>query len=119
MTSLPLFALSSFVALGVPPEGQPSLLVQLLPFAMILAIFYFVILLPMKKRQKKVAEFQSGLKPGDRVVTTSGIYGTVAKVNERSVSLQVADKVRIEVATTAVAGYQGQDPVIPEGGGNT
>jgi preprotein translocase subunit YajC len=116
MIASPLSAHVWFVALGAPPEGSPSLLVQLAPFAMILAIFYFIILLPMKRRQKKVAEFQAGLKPGDRVVTTSGIYGTISKVNERSVSLQVADKVRIEVATTAVAGLQGQEPVIPEGG---
>lgn len=114
--TLPLLIVSMLVALGTPPEGSPSLLVQLAPFAMILGIFYFVILMPMKKRQKKVAEFQAGLKAGDRVVTTSGIYGTVAKVNERSVSLQVADKVRIEVATSAVAGFQGQEPVVPEGG---
>jgi preprotein translocase subunit YajC len=104
------------VALGTPPEGAPSLLVQFVPFALILGIFYFVILLPMKRRQKKVAEFQAALKAGDRIVTTSGIYGTIAKVSERSVSLQVADKVRIEVATSAVAGFQGQEPVVPESG---
>jgi preprotein translocase subunit YajC len=110
------FAAGFVVALGAPPEGSPNLLVQFAPFALILGIFYFVILLPMKRRQKKVGEFQAALKSGDRVVTTSGIYGTIAKVNERSVSLQVADKVRIEVATTAIAGYQGQEPVVPESG---
>jgi preprotein translocase subunit YajC len=104
--------------MGTPPDGAPSLLVQFIPFALILGIFYFVILLPMKRRQKKVAEFQAGLKVGDRIVTTSGIYGTIAKVNDRSVALQVADKVRIEVARSAVAGYQGQEPVVPESSGN-
>ena len=112
IASLPAAGL--VVAMGAPPEGAPNLLVQFLPFALILGIFYFIILLPMKKRQKKVAEFQSSLKAGDRVVTTSGIYGTVAKVNERSVALQVADKVRIEVATSAIAGFQGQEPVVPD-----
>ena len=53
-----------------------------LPFAMILAIFYFIILVPMKRRQKKVQEFQSALKVGDKVVTTSGIYGQMTKVND-------------------------------------
>jgi preprotein translocase subunit YajC len=104
------------VAMGAPPDGSPNLLVQFIPFALILSIFYFVILLPMKRRQKKVTDFQSSLKVGDRVVTTSGIYGTIAKVNERSVSLQVAEKVRLEVATSAIAGYQGQQPVVPESG---
>lgn len=96
--------------------GQPGTLVQFLPFAMILAIFYFLILLPMKRRQKKIQEFQEALKVGDKVVTTSGIYGQITRLNEKSVQVQIADKVRIEVARAAVGGYQGQDPVVPESG---
>lgn len=96
--------------------GQPGSLVQFLPFAMILAIFYFLILLPMKRRQKKIQEFQESLKVGDKVVTTSGIYGQITRLNEKSVQVQIADKVRIEIARAAVGGYQGQDPVVPESG---
>jgi len=70
----------------------------------------------MKRRQKKVQEFQSALKVGDRIVTTSGIYGEIMKLNERSVQIQIADKVRIEVAKAAIGGYQGQEPVVPESG---
>ena len=99
-----------------PAPGQPSVLVQFLPFAMILAIFYFIILLPMRRRQKKVQDFQTALKVGDKIVTTSGIYGSIMKMNEKSVHVQVADKVRIEVARSAVGGYQGQDPVVSESG---
>ena len=58
------------VALGTPPEGTAPLWVQFLPFALILAIFYFVILLPMRRRQKKIADFQASLKVGDRVIET-------------------------------------------------
>jgi preprotein translocase subunit YajC len=104
------------VALGTPPEGAPSIWVQFLPFALILAIFYFIILLPMKRRQQKVEAFQAGLKVGDRVVTTGGLYGSIAKLNDQTVSLQVAEKVRIEVARSAIAGLQGQAPVVPDGG---
>jgi preprotein translocase subunit YajC len=104
------------VALAASPEGAPNLLVQLVPFAIILGIFYFVILLPMRRRQSKVAEFQSALKPGEKVVTTSGIYGVVTKVNDKSIQLQIAPNVKIEVAKAAVGGYQGQDPVVPESG---
>jgi preprotein translocase subunit YajC len=95
--------------------GQPSGLIQFLPFAMILAIFYFLILMPMKRRQKKIQEFQSALKVGDNIVTTSGIYGQITRLNEKSVQLQIAEKVRIEISRAAVGGYQGQDPVVPEG----
>ena len=94
----------------------PEILQQLAPFALILGIFYFVILAPMRKRQKKVAEFQAALKAGDRVVTTSGFYGTISKVGDTSVKLQLAEKLTVEVTKTSVAGYQGQDPVVPEQG---
>jgi preprotein translocase subunit YajC len=94
------------------PGQSPGGLWQFLPLALILAIFYFLILLPIKRRQKKVTEFQSALKVGDKVVTTSGIYGQITKLNEKSVQVQIADKVRIEIARAAVGGYQGQDPVV-------
>lgn len=96
---------------------QPAALAQILPFAIILGIFYFLILMPMKKRQKKIQEFQSSLKVGDRIITTSGIYGIINKLGDASVRLQIADRVTIEVARSAVAGYQGQDPVVTNGGG--
>ena len=91
---------------------------QFLPFAIILGIFYLLILLPMKRRQSKIKEFQESLKVGDRVVTTSGIYGQITKLNEKTVQVQVADKVRLEIARQAVGGYQGQEPVVPDSTGN-
>jgi preprotein translocase subunit YajC len=104
------------LAMAAPAEGTAPLWIQLVPFAMILAIFYFVILLPMRRRQRKVQDFQAALKAGDRVITTSGIYGTITKVNDRTVQLQVAEKVRIEVAKASVGGYQGQEPVVRDSG---
>jgi preprotein translocase subunit YajC len=70
----------------------------------------------MKRRQKKVQEFQDALKVGDKVITTSGIYGQITRLGDRSVQVQIADRVRIEVAKAAIAGYQGQEPVVTEGG---
>ena len=107
------------LAMAAPPEGGVSPLVQLIPFALILTIFYLVILLPMRRRQKKVQEFLDALKVGDRVITSGGIYGSITKLNgDKSVQLQIADKVRIDVSRAAIVGYQGQDPVVPEGGSN-
>jgi preprotein translocase subunit YajC len=105
-----------FVAMGAPPEGGASVWVQLVPFALILGIFYFVILLPMKRRQKKIGDFQAALKVGDKVVTTGGIYGAIVKMDDATVTLQIDDKSRMKVARAAVAGYQGQQPVVPESG---
>jgi preprotein translocase subunit YajC len=104
------------VVFAMASPGQQSTLIQFLPFAMILAIFYFLILLPMKRRQRKIQDFQSSLKVGDNIVTTSGIYGQITRLNDKSVQLQIADKVRIEISRAAVGGYQGQDPVVPESG---
>ena len=113
---IPLGPLSrvSFVDMGAPADPSGNVWLQFVPFALILAIFYFIILMPMKRRQKKIQEFHAALKVGDRVVTTSGIYGQIAKINERSVQLQVADKLRIEVAKAAIGGYQGQEPVVTD-----
>ena len=93
-----------------------SALTQLIPFALILGIFYFLILLPMKRRQKKIEEFQESLKVGDKIVTTGGIYGKVTRVTDKTLQVEIADRVRIEISRAAVAGYQGQDPVVAESG---
>jgi preprotein translocase subunit YajC len=98
-------------ALGLSPDGGSAWL-QLVPFAVVLGIFYFIILLPMKRKQQKVQEFLDNLKVNDRIVTTGGIYGQVTRLGDQSVQLQVADKVRIEVAKAAIGGYQGQPPVV-------
>jgi preprotein translocase subunit YajC len=84
---------------------------QIVPFVLILGIFYFIILLPTKRKQQKVQQFLDSLKVNDRIITTSGIYGQITRLSEQSVQLQIADKVRIEVAKAAIGGYQGQPPV--------
>ena len=104
------------VAMTTPTQGGGPIWVQFLPFALILAIFYFIILLPMRRRQKKVQEFRDALKVGDKVITTSGIYGSITKLSDRAIQLQIADKVRIEVSRSAVGGYQGQEPVVQDSG---
>ena len=99
------------LALAAPPEGGSPWL-QLVPFALVLGIFYFIILLPMKRKQQKVQKFLNDLKVGDRVITTGGIYGQVTRLGDQSIQLQIADKIRIEVAKAAIGGYQGQEPVV-------
>ena len=101
----------SVFALAATPEGG-SPWFQLIPFALVLAIFYFIILMPMKRKQQKVQEFLDGLKVGDKVITTGGIHGQITRLGEISVQLQIADKVRVEVARAAIGGYQGQEPVV-------
>jgi preprotein translocase subunit YajC len=103
-------------ALAAGPEGGGNMLVQFVPLVLVVAIFYFIILLPMKRKQQKVQEFLAALKVNDRVITTGGIYGQITKLDDQKVQLQVADKIRIEVARASIGGYQGQAPVVePQG----
>src|SRR6266498_3219231 len=106
---------ASVFALGASPDGGSPWL-QLVPFVLVLGIFYFIILLPMKRKQQKVQTFLDSLKVNDRVITTGGIYGQIMKVDDQKVQLQIAEKVRIEVAKTAIGGYQGQPPVVETSG---
>ena len=96
---------------GISPEGG-SLLQMVVPLAMVFAIFYFIVIVPNKRQQKKVQEFLDGLKVNDKVITTSGIFGQVMRLDEQSVQLQIADKVNIKVSKAAIGGYQGQPPVV-------
>ena len=93
-------------------DGASNPLIQIVPFVLILGIFYFIILLPTKRKQQKVQQFLDNLKVNDKVITTSGIYGQITRLGEQSVQLQIADKVRIEVARAAIGGIQGQPPVV-------
>ena len=114
MTDMPF--VPHVLALGSPAQGQ-SMLVSMFPLVAMLVIFYFLILMPMRKRQKKVEEFRSALKVGDRVITTGGIHGQVTKISDNVVQLQIAANVKIDVARASIGGYQGQEPVVQQGSG--
>jgi preprotein translocase subunit YajC len=77
---------------------------MLVPFVLIFAVFYFIVIMPAKKQQRKKDEMIAALKKGDRVVTTGGIFGTVAVVEDASILLKVAENVKIRVSKSAVAG---------------
>jgi preprotein translocase subunit YajC len=108
-TSVPLV-----VAMAQPGQAQQSLWVSMLPFALMILIFYVLVLLPMRRRQKKIQEFQGALKVGDKVITTGGLYGQVTRLGEQTVQVQIADKVRVDIARAAIGGYQGQEPVVQQ-----
>jgi len=109
------FVIESLLFAMTPPGGSQAL-TTFLPFAIILVIFYLLILLPMKRRQTKIQEFQDSLKVGDKIVTTGGIYGKITRITDKTLQVEVADRVRIEVSRAAIAGYQGQEPVVQDSG---
>jgi preprotein translocase subunit YajC len=63
---------------------------------------YFVLIAPQKKQQKQIQEFQKGLSKGDEVVTTSGIIGKVAGLNERVVTLEISPGTEIKMLRNQV-----------------
>ncbi|MGZ8709610.1 MAG: preprotein translocase subunit YajC [Thermoanaerobaculia bacterium] len=84
-------------------DATTALIANLLPILAIGLVFYFIVIAPANKQRKKTQQMLSSLKKGDRVLTTSGIYGTVQGVEERVVYLKVAENVKLKVARTAVA----------------
>ena len=80
---------------------------MLIPMIAIFAIMYFLIIRPQSKRQKELAARVSNLKTGDKVITSGGIHGIVSNVKEgTTLSLKIADNVKIEVDKTAIASVE-------------
>jgi preprotein translocase subunit YajC len=98
------------LAMATPQQGANPL-ISFLPLIALLAIFYFILVLPMKKKQQKVQAFLQALKEGDRVVTSGGMFGTITKLKDDAVQLQIAQNVKVDVSKAAIVGYQGQPPV--------
>ena len=87
-----------------PPTGILGFLLG--PFGMMIIIFgiiYMLIMRPQQKKQKQLAEMLRNLQKGDKVLTQSGIYGTIAQIDEKIILLQVADKVQFKIGRWSVA----------------
>src|SRR5262249_20055337 len=91
-----------------PAGDQPgqSVFSLLVPMALILIIFYFLLIRPANKKQKVLQQMIEGLKSGDKVITSGGIHGVVAGITDEIIQLRVAPNVKIEISRSAVAGLQ-------------
>ena len=91
-------------------NGQPSpVFVQPLIFLAIGLIFYFIVFLPNKRRQKAVQDMLNNLKNGDKVITSGGIFGVVAGIKDDRIQLKVADQVKIEISKSAIVSKQPEE----------
>jgi preprotein translocase subunit YajC len=84
--------------------GAQAFVLQVIPIVAIIAIFYFLVIAPANKQRRKTEAMLGGLKKGDRVVTSGGIYGVVQGVENDVVQLKIADNVKVRVAKSAVTG---------------
>lgn len=78
-------------------------LMSMLPLILIIIVFMFFVNRSQKKQQQRRTEVLNKIMKGDRVITNSGVYGTIAEVKEDSFILEIADKVRIEITKNGVA----------------
>ena len=93
---------------GSPSGGEQGPLPGFVLMALIFAIFYFVLILPMKQKQKKLDEMVKTLKSGDRVILSSGIYGTIVAVEDDAFALRIDQTTKIKILKSAVASLQDQ-----------
>jgi preprotein translocase subunit YajC len=89
--------------------GTGSILGALMPFVLIFGVFYFLIIVPQRRRQKALQETVAAIKAGDRVITTGGIIATVTAVREKSLLVRSADKSILEITRASVAGMHGEE----------
>lgn len=105
-----LHTIATIAMAGQPGGGaggqQANWISTLMPLAVIFAIFYFLLIRPQQKQQKRVREMLSALKRGDRVVTRGGLLGTVHGIAENVVTLEIADNVKIKINRDAISGIQ-------------
>ncbi len=92
---------------GGAPVARPNMLGALLPFVLVFVIFYLLIIMPQRKKQKKHMEAVGSLKSGDRVITTAGIFGTVMSVQKDLIELKVASNTNIKITKSAVGVIRG------------
>lgn len=86
--------------------GFGALAVQIFPFIAIFAVFYFLVIMPQRRRQQELQATISAVKAGDRIVTTGGIIAIVTAVKDKSLMIRSADKSILEISRGAVAGLQ-------------
>ena len=94
--------------------GMSGLLGGLMPFLLIFGVFYFLIIVPQRKRQKALADMVAALKPGDKVITSGGVYATIKQVKDKSLVVMSAEKSILEISRSSVAGMQGEEEAAPK-----
>jgi preprotein translocase subunit YajC len=87
-------------------QGNPmSSILSILPMILFIFFFYYLFVAsPMKKKQKAFEELMKGLKSGDRILTNSGIYGTVTGISDKTVKLRIANNVVVDLDKSAITG---------------
>ncbi|MGD0036217.1 MAG: preprotein translocase subunit YajC [Bacteroidota bacterium] len=90
--------------MGQPNQGEgPGLMSNVILFGSIILIFYFMIIRPQQKRAKERQKLIDSMKKGDKVITSGGMYGTIAGLDEKTVLVEIADKIKVKLDRSAIA----------------
>jgi preprotein translocase subunit YajC len=101
-----------FILAMAPPPGQGgggSMVSTLIMFGAIFAIFYFMIIRPQQKKAKEREALLSSVKKGDKIITSGGIHGTIAGLDDKTVLLDVGNNTKIKMERTAIGQVVGKD----------
>lgn len=98
------YALGSTGAGGAGGGAQGFLSTPLLPIILMLAIMWFLLIRPQQKKQKEHREMISSLKKGDMIITSGGLYGRITGLTDATITVEIADKVRVRVSRAHIAG---------------
>jgi preprotein translocase subunit YajC len=80
-----------------------NMLVQLIPFVVIFAIFYLLIIMPARKKQKQHQNMIGSLKGGERIITAGGVYGTVSRVMDDRFEIQVDGNTKLQITKSSIS----------------
>ena len=94
---------------GAEAGGGAGGILSLVPFLLIFVIFYFLLIRPQQQKQKQQQTLLDAIKKGDKVVTTSGIWGTVTNLGKDTVTLQIADNTKIKMQRENVSRLRTED----------
>ena len=109
-----MLSLAIAAAQEAPPPGGGSLMSLLPPMIMMFLIFYFILIRPQQKKQQEQQKMVDSLKEGDNVITLSGIHGTIRKLKDDVVVLQIADNVRIKINRSSIGVTRSDDGSVKE-----
>ncbi|MEW6660482.1 MAG: preprotein translocase subunit YajC [Thermodesulfobacteriota bacterium] len=89
---------------GGAPEASP-MWTFMAPMVLMVVIFYFLLIRPQQRKAKEQRQFLENLKRGDRVITAGGIIGEIVAINDQVLTLEIGDKMRVEVGRPYIAGF--------------
>lgn len=97
------YAMASGGSGAAGSTGGFGAITSFLPFILIFAVFYFLIIMPQRKRDQEHKKMLESLKRGDKVITSGGIYGKVVDIKENKMTIEVSKGVEIDILKSAIA----------------